>query len=62
LGRDKIKKGGVVDDPVHRLEAIEKLKQFAESLGIERLGLIESPITGMDGNVEYLAHWKLKNV
>jgi predicted rRNA methylase YqxC with S4 and FtsJ domains len=25
---------------------------------LRRLGLIESPITGTQGNQEYLAHWK----
>lgn len=58
VGREKVGKGGIVQDPQDRLDSVERLKQVAETLGLERQGLIESPITGMDGNQEFLAHWK----
>jgi len=62
VGRDRVGKGGIVRSEEHRLEAVKNLTKNAEALGLARLGLIESPITGMDGNKEYLAHWKLQGV
>jgi 23S rRNA (cytidine1920-2'-O)/16S rRNA (cytidine1409-2'-O)-methyltransferase len=59
VGREKVGKGGIVTDEADRLEVIERLTRFGETLGLRRTGLIESPITGTDGNKEFLAHWKL---
>jgi len=53
-GRDKIGKGGIVKDEKVRNEVVEDVKGFYESQGFEILGVIESPIKGHDGNVEYL--------
>ena len=39
-------------------EVFEKIKNFVEESGQQWLGYIPSPITGHDGNVEYLAHLK----
>ncbi|MCM2277975.1 MAG: TlyA family RNA methyltransferase [Oligoflexia bacterium] len=58
VGRDRIGKGGIVQSAEARSEAVERLSRFAETLGLVRRGLIESPITGTEGNKEYLAHWK----
>lgn len=62
VGKGKVGKGGIVESEEDRLDAVERLRVFGESLGLGRLGLIESPITGTQGNKEYLAHWKLKPV
>jgi len=51
--------GGVVRDDALRLACVEKIRNFVEQSGQQWRGLIESPITGHDGNVEYLAHLKL---
>jgi 23S rRNA (cytidine1920-2'-O)/16S rRNA (cytidine1409-2'-O)-methyltransferase len=48
--------GGVVRDEAVRLACIEKIRSFVEQSGQQWLGHIPSPITGHDGNVEYLAH------
>lgn len=48
--------GGVVRDESVRLACIEKIRSFVEQCGQQWLGHIPSPITGHDGNVEYLAH------
>jgi len=53
-GRDKIGKGGIVRDENVRNKVVEDIKGFYESQGFEILGVIESPIKGHDGNVEYL--------
>ena len=52
--------GGLVRDEKLRLEARDKIVKFAtEKLGLELLGLEESPIRGKEmGNVEYLSYWR----
>jgi 23S rRNA (cytidine1920-2'-O)/16S rRNA (cytidine1409-2'-O)-methyltransferase len=55
-GRGHVPPGGVIRDPVVRESARDRaLDAFAEQ-GFAMEGLIESPITGADGNVEFLAH------
>ena len=57
LSREEIGKGGIVRDAELHQKAVRKIEEFAtEVLGWEWLGVIESPITGTDGNVEFLAH------
>jgi len=58
VGRDEVGKGGIVTDRASAENAVQRLTDFAQGLGLRRLGLIKSPITGTDGNEEYLAHWK----
>jgi len=50
--------GGVIRDDSVRLACVEKIRYFVEQSGQQWLGCIPSPITGHDGNVEYLAHIK----
>ena len=54
--------GGLVRDEALRLEARDEIVRFGrEELGLELLGLEESPIRGKEmGNVEYLSHWRKK--
>jgi 23S rRNA (cytidine1920-2'-O)/16S rRNA (cytidine1409-2'-O)-methyltransferase len=59
VGKDKVGKGGIVTSEEDRQEAVERLTASSECLGLRRLGLIDSPITGTQGNKEFLAHWKL---
>jgi 23S rRNA (cytidine1920-2'-O)/16S rRNA (cytidine1409-2'-O)-methyltransferase len=61
VGKEKVGKGGIVTSDDDRQEAVERLARFGETLGLRRLGLIESPITGTQGNKEFLAHWKLQH-
>jgi 23S rRNA (cytidine1920-2'-O)/16S rRNA (cytidine1409-2'-O)-methyltransferase len=60
VGKEKVGKGGIVTSEEDRQEAVERLVRFGETLGLRHLGLIESPITGTQGNKEFLAHWKLQ--
>ena len=55
--------GGLVRDEKLRLEARDEIVRFAtEELGLELLGLEESPIKGKEmGNVEYLSYWRRKD-
>ena len=52
--------GGVVEDPAVRARVVEDISAFGtQTLGLELLGVVESPIRGRDkGNVEYLAWWR----
>jgi len=59
VGKDKVGKGGIVRDEEARNEIIKEITKECKDLGLQRQGLIESPITGAQGNIEYLAHWKL---
>ena len=55
-GREAVGKGGIVRDPdVHR-RVIEKIIDFFGSIGLAVAGLDHSPITGADGNIEYLIY------
>ena len=53
-GREKVGKKGVVREPETHLEVIEKVIEFARSLGFSVLNLEYSPIKGPEGNIEYL--------
>ena len=55
-GREKVGKKGVVRDPKVHLEVIEKVIQYAVSIGFEILNLEFSPIKGPEGNIEYLLY------
>lgn len=55
VGRGEVGKGGIVRDPQKHARVIEEVNAAAQQLGLEVRGVIESPIQGADGNVEFLA-------
>jgi 23S rRNA (cytidine1920-2'-O)/16S rRNA (cytidine1409-2'-O)-methyltransferase len=56
LQREDVAKGGIVRDPALHQQAIEKIRGFVTVQHARQWrGLIPSPITGMDGNQEFLA-------
>jgi 23S rRNA (cytidine1920-2'-O)/16S rRNA (cytidine1409-2'-O)-methyltransferase len=57
-GREAVGKGGIVRDPAAREGAVRKVAEAASALGFTVAGRIGSPLTGADGNVEYLLHLK----
>jgi 23S rRNA (cytidine1920-2'-O)/16S rRNA (cytidine1409-2'-O)-methyltransferase len=60
LAAKQVGRGGIVRDPEARAAAVEKIRVWTRGQpSLQWAGLIESPITGTDGNVEYFA-W-LKN-
>ncbi len=59
-GRENIGKGGIVKDERARELAVDTVVRSAESSGFTCRGIIQSPITGGDGNVEYLACFILR--
>jgi 23S rRNA (cytidine1920-2'-O)/16S rRNA (cytidine1409-2'-O)-methyltransferase len=59
-GRVHIGKGGIVRDPeAHRL-AINRVTEYLTGLGAAAIEVIDSPITGMEGNREFLLHANLQ--
>lgn len=50
---------GIVRDEAFRQEAVTKVRAAAERLGLRELGLMESPLRGARGNIEYLIHLRL---
>lgn len=58
-GRDKVGKSGVVRDPAVHKEVLVNVLTMAAGLDYRLEGLTFSPITGGEGNIEFLAHWKL---
>lgn len=56
LSREEVGKGGIVREPELHQKSVDKIREFiTNELGREWAGLITSPITGTDGNVEFLA-------
>ncbi len=56
VGRGQVGKGGVVRDEAARMDAVRRVEGFVRELGLEVKGIVPSPITGRDGNVEYLIY------
>jgi 23S rRNA (cytidine1920-2'-O)/16S rRNA (cytidine1409-2'-O)-methyltransferase len=59
VGRGEVGGGGIVRDAAKRAQAVETVNNAAAELGLQVAGVIESPIKGAEGNVEFLAHYKL---
>jgi len=53
-GRDEVGKGGVVRDPAVHERVCAEAADWVRSQGWEALGITPSPITGPEGNVEFL--------
>ncbi|MBD2869566.1 TlyA family RNA methyltransferase [Paenibacillus arenilitoris] len=56
-GREKVGKSGVVRDPAVHKEVLGTVLTAAAELGYRLRDLTFSPITGGEGNIEFLAYW-----
>jgi 23S rRNA (cytidine1920-2'-O)/16S rRNA (cytidine1409-2'-O)-methyltransferase len=56
VGKGVVGKGGIVRDEVARKSAVEKVQDAFKRSGLDVQGILPSPITGQDGNVEYLLY------
>lgn len=56
VGREMVEKGGIIKDESRRKAAVENIKAFAESIGLETIGIFESPVHGQKGNIEYFIY------
>lgn len=57
-GREKVGKHGIVRDEKVHLEVVADIIEFAKESGYDVLGLDFSPITGGEGNIEFLVYLK----
>jgi 23S rRNA (cytidine1920-2'-O)/16S rRNA (cytidine1409-2'-O)-methyltransferase len=55
-GRGHVGKGGIVRDPEAHKLAVDKVAECVRSLGWQVVDTIPSPITGAEGNVEFLLY------
>jgi 23S rRNA (cytidine1920-2'-O)/16S rRNA (cytidine1409-2'-O)-methyltransferase len=53
-GREEVGKGGVVRDPAVHQRVCDAAAEWVAAQGWTVLGVVESPITGPEGNVEFL--------
>jgi 23S rRNA (cytidine1920-2'-O)/16S rRNA (cytidine1409-2'-O)-methyltransferase len=56
VGKHEVGKGGIVRDVAKRQEAVDSVVQFAREHGFDVKTVIESPIKGAQGNLEFLMH------
>jgi 23S rRNA (cytidine1920-2'-O)/16S rRNA (cytidine1409-2'-O)-methyltransferase len=56
-GRGQVGKGGVVRDPAVHQQVLEQLRAWSATQPWSPREIIESPIKGPAGNVEFLSHW-----
>lgn len=61
-GRDKVGKSGVVRDTAVHKEVLRTVLLAAAEMGYKLEHATFSPITGGEGNIEFLAHWKWTGV
>ncbi|MDC0887059.1 TlyA family RNA methyltransferase [Altererythrobacter sp.] len=54
VGRGEVGKGGVVRDPVLHARVCDETCEWLLGAGWDVQGIVESPITGPEGNVEFL--------
>ena len=55
VGKTEVGAGGVVREMEKHARVVTQISLFAETCGLRKLGIIDSPITGASGNKEFLA-------
>jgi 23S rRNA (cytidine1920-2'-O)/16S rRNA (cytidine1409-2'-O)-methyltransferase len=55
-GKGVVPRGGVIRDPAIHAQVLTSAAADAQEAGFGVVGLMRSPVTGADGNVEFLAH------
>ncbi len=56
VGRERVGKGGIVRDPAAHHAAVERVRACCLELNAIKLEMIDSPITGIEGNREFLLY------
>lgn len=60
VGKGEVGKGGIVREPEKHVAVVQQVNSFAESIGLDVIGVIDSPILGAEGNREFLACYRLQ--
>jgi 23S rRNA (cytidine1920-2'-O)/16S rRNA (cytidine1409-2'-O)-methyltransferase len=61
VGKGKVGKGGVVRSHDEHVRVIAEIKQAALSLGLEAVGVTESPLLGPKGNREFFIYLRKRD-
>src|SRR3954447_703574 len=56
VGRERVGAGGIVRDESDQQAAVSKVREAVAALGARDIEVIDSPITGSEGNREFLLH------
>ncbi len=59
-GKSALNKNGIVKDEKTRNNVVNEIIEYAKNMGFEYISHCQSPITGGDGNIEFLMHLKTK--
>ncbi len=59
VGKGEVGKGGIVREPEKHARVVTEVNSFAADLGLVVIGTIESPITGAEGNREFLSCYQM---
>ncbi len=59
--REQVGKKGIIRDIKIHEQVLHKVMTFAKAAGFQVLNVTYSPITGGEGNIEFLAHLRLDN-
>jgi len=54
VGRGEVGSGGIVRDPGQHERVVQEVIEFAQTVGLSCERLMESPIHGVEGNIEFL--------
>jgi len=58
-GRSEVRKKGVVTDPAVHRRVIDEVAAETDRIGLKRIGMTRSPITGAEGNHEFFLHLRI---
>jgi 23S rRNA (cytidine1920-2'-O)/16S rRNA (cytidine1409-2'-O)-methyltransferase len=58
VGKGQVGKGGIVRDPVKHTMVVERIRTFAEGMGMAVEGVCDSSIKGGKGNREFWIYLK----
>lgn len=56
VGKGEVGKGGVVREPALHRKVIDRIGQYSRGIGLNVLGVVESPLRGPKGNKEFFIH------
>jgi 23S rRNA (cytidine1920-2'-O)/16S rRNA (cytidine1409-2'-O)-methyltransferase len=60
VGRGEVGGGGIVKDPAQHQRVVQEINEFTRTIGLIPQQVIESPIRGAEGNVEFLAFFGVR--
>ncbi|MGB9715724.1 MAG: TlyA family RNA methyltransferase [Thermodesulfovibrionales bacterium] len=58
IGKGQVGKGGIVREEDKRLKSVEDVRTSMEQIGLKFMGMLQSPVKGRKGNIEYFLYFK----